>query len=253
MQLLIDEFLANSNGSGVIAILLPAVTGSVTTTASKMQFCQKEELVWHHVIGIGHVHGFGLGTPVYCNTSIFVTWTISMSTWSLMISVWHERKQAIGICVAVFKLDYDPVGFEALCVVVTCHWCWEDAKKDVILHEVIFWSSVTRVPVDQNTKINVVKIWMGLNKSVRLAAVVFFLQLQQNIFLVLEEGVDNLLSIWSESEATRKEIEATPCNVKFTVYLNRSSIWQWIDFVHAAHRSESVMLDFLAALVALKG
>ena len=131
----IDKCLADSNGSGVIAKLLPAVTGSVTTTAAKMQFCQKEELVWHHVIGIRH--RYGLWTPVYCNTFIFVTWTISMLTWNLMISIWQKREQTVGSCATVFKLDYVPVRFEALSVVVTCNWSWKDTKKDIFLHEVI--------------------------------------------------------------------------------------------------------------------
>ena len=165
----------DSNGSGVIAKLLPAVTGSVTTTAAKMQFCQKEELVWHHVIGIRH--RYGLWTPVYCNTFIFVTWTISMLTWNLMISIWQKREQTVGSCATIFKLDYVPVRFEALSVVVMCNWSWKDSKKDVFLHEVIKRSSVTRVAVDQNAKIGVAKIWMGLNKSVRLADINFSLQL----------------------------------------------------------------------------
>ena len=100
-----------------------------------------------------------------------------------MISVWHEREQAIGICVVVCELDYESVRFEALGVSLTCNGCWKDAKKDVILHEVVLRSSITRVAVDQNAKISVCIIRMRLNQRVRLIAAIFFLQLQQNIFL----------------------------------------------------------------------
>ena len=109
------ELLANSNGSGVKAVLGPAVTGSVAAAASKMQLCQEEELVWHHAIRMGD--GNGLGTPVYCQTSFFIMRIGTVATGGLQIVVWHKRKQAVGIFVTVFKLDPVPIGFEALVTV----------------------------------------------------------------------------------------------------------------------------------------
>ena len=58
--------------------------------------------------------------------------------------VWHERKHAVGICVANFELDYVPVGFEALNAMILSGRFWNDAKEDVIFHEGVQWCSVTR-------------------------------------------------------------------------------------------------------------
>ena len=36
--------------------------------------------------------------------------TGAIAAWSLKVVVWHERKQTVWICVAIFELDYVPVG-----------------------------------------------------------------------------------------------------------------------------------------------
>ena len=121
----------------------------------------------------------------------------------LQVVVWQERKQVVGIFIAVFKLDKVTIGFEALVIVISCGGCWNDPKEDVFFHEMVQWSGVTCESVDQNFKISVGERSMGLDQSIRLAAVDFFLQLEQNVFLVFEEGVDNLLSICSSCETPR--------------------------------------------------
>ena len=109
------KLLANSNGSGVKAVLGPAVTGSVAAAAPKMQLSQEEELVWHPAIRNGN----GLGTPIYGDTSAFVNQIWMIATGGLVMEVWHERKQAVGVFVAVSKLDRVSVGFEALITVTS--------------------------------------------------------------------------------------------------------------------------------------
>ena len=138
--------------------------------------------------------------------------------------VWHERKQAVGICVAISELDCVPVGFEALNAANTRRRLWNDAKKDVISHEGVHRCSVTRETVDQNSKISVGEGWMRLDQGVKLAAVGFSLQLQQDVFLVFEEGVDNILSAWFSGEAAGKEGEATATNRHLAIHRNRPSI-----------------------------
>ena len=153
----------------------------------------------------------------------------------LKVVVWHERKQAVGICVAISELDCVSVGFEALNATITCCRLWNDAKKDVISHEGVHRCSVARETVDQNSKISVGKGGMRLDQGVKLAAVGFFLQLQQDVFLVFKECVDNNLGVRSSGEATRKEGEATATNGHLTVHLNGVSIWQGLDRIHTTH------------------
>jgi len=196
----------------------PTVAGRVATTASKMQLRQKEELVWHHAIRIGDGNGFG--TPLHIDAG-----DRAIAAWSLKIVVWHERKQAVGICVAIFELDYVAVGFEALNATILRGRFWNDSKEDVIFHERVQWCSVTREAVDRDSKISVCEGWMRLDQGVKLAAVGFSLQLQQDVFLVFEEGVDNTLRAWSSGEATRKKGEATSTNRHLAIHRNRPSIW----------------------------
>ena len=90
----------------------------------------------------------------------------------------------------------------------------------------VHWSSVNGKAVDQDSKISVGEGWMRLDQSVKLASVGFFLQLQQDVFLVFEEGVDNILGVLSSGEAAGKEGESTATNRHLTVHLNGVSIWQ---------------------------
>ena len=99
--------------------VLPAVAGCVTATTSKMQLCQEEELVWHHAIRTRD--GFGFLTPRNSDTLVFVSKVWMVVTRGLMVMVWQEGKQAVGICVTVFKLDGRTVGFEALSIFVSCN------------------------------------------------------------------------------------------------------------------------------------
>ena len=168
-----------------------------------------------------------------------------------MIMVWKKCKEAVGIGIAVPKLYYDAIRSETLGCFPICYWFWEDAKEYVFLHESVFWFGVTREVVHQDAKIDVSVIRVGLNQSVPLAAIDFFLQLQQNAFLVFEENFYNLLSIWPQSKAVRKETESAPCNFEVAVYFNWFSIWHRINFVHTAHRSWDVISNFYTAPVTL--
>ena len=112
-----------------------------------------------------------------------------------------ELDEAVRICVAISELNCVPVGFEALNTMILRGRFWNDAKEDVIFHEGIHRCSVTREVVNQNSKISVGKGWMRLDQGVKLAAVGFSLQLQQDVFLVFEEGVDNILAVLSCGEA----------------------------------------------------
>ena len=90
---------------------------------------------------------------------------------------------------------------------------------------------------------------MGLDQSVRLTAIDFFLQLEQNVCFVIEEGVDNLLGIWSSSEAVGKENEATPIDRHLKVHLNGLGLWQRRDLIHATHCARCIILNFLTVPV----
>ena len=218
-HLLTNTCLADSNGGSIKAVFGPVVTRSVATTASKVKFCQKEKCLRHCVLGIRDV--FCIFSPVNGYTSFFVRSIWMVVTRVLMFTIWHKSEQAVGISVAVFKLDYAAIRLETLIRFLIRHWFRKDAKENVFLHEVVLWLGVTRVVVDQYTKINISVIWMGLNQSVGLLAFAFFLQLQQNIFPVFKESVNNLHTIWSIRDAMRKKSETTSFNVKFTEYLNR--------------------------------
>ena len=106
----------------------PTVAGRVANTASKMQLCQEEELVWHHTIRIGDGNGFG--TPLHVDAG-----DGAIAAWSLKVVVWHEQKQTVGICVAIFELDFVPVVFETLNTMILRGRFWNEAKEDVIFHE----------------------------------------------------------------------------------------------------------------------
>ena len=132
----------------------------------------------------------------------------------------EKCKEAVGISIAVPKLYYDAIRSETLGCILICNWFREDTKEYVFLHEDVYWFSVTRVVVHQDAKIDVSVIRVGLNQSVPLAAIDVFLQLQQNIFPVFEERVNNRLTIWSIRDAMRKKTKTTSFNVEFTKYLN---------------------------------
>ena len=89
--------------------------------------------------------------------------TGAIAAWSLNVVVWHERKQTVWICVAIFELDYVPVGFEALNTMILRGRFWNDAKEDVIFHGRVQWCNVTGEVVDQDFKISVCEGWMRLD------------------------------------------------------------------------------------------
>ena len=172
----------------------PAVAGSVGATASKMQLGQEEEFVWHHAIRIGE--GNGPRTPGYSDTRSFVNQvTIMIWAWGLKIVVGQKRKVAVCTAGAISVLDCLAVGFEALDELISGNCCRNNTKEDVIFHEVIHRPRVWRISVDQHSKISVGEGGMRLDQSVKLTAISFLLQLQKDIFLVLEESVDNILGI----------------------------------------------------------
>ena len=193
-----------------------------------------------------------LGAPVHCNANVFIMRCIKVTARGLQVMVWHERKQAVGIFVAISELDHVAVGFEALVIIILCVWSGNNAKEDVIFHEVVLWCGVTSVAVDQNCKVSVGEIWMRLDQSVGLASIDLFLQLEQNILLVLEEGVDNLLSIWSPRKTARKKSKAATFNRHLTVHLNGFGAWQGVDLIHATYCSRCMILNFLTVPVNLK-
>ena len=76
-----------------------------------MQLCQEEELVWHGATRNGNC----FGAPVYRHAACFKDMPAStIVTGSLQIVVWHECEIAVGIGIAISKLDYVPIGFETL-------------------------------------------------------------------------------------------------------------------------------------------
>ena len=99
------------------AVLGPAVARSVAAAASKMQLGQKEELVWHHAVRMSD--GNGPGAPVHRHTNAFVNQVRMVAAGGLKIVVWHERKQAVGVSVAISELDCVPVRSEALVTVTS--------------------------------------------------------------------------------------------------------------------------------------
>ena len=165
-------FSANTNGGSRKAIL-PAVARGVTATASKMKLRQEVEFV-RHVITMCDRNT--LWSPVNRETLVFVTWARSIAARRLKIKIWHECEKAVWICITVVKLDNVSVGTEALVYFSFCCWSWNDAKENVISHEFVLWCGVSRVVIDQNSKIIAGEIGMGLDQSVRLGLVNLFLQ-----------------------------------------------------------------------------
>ena len=111
--------LANSNGSCVKAKLAPSVTGGEGSTTTKMQLCQEEEFVRHYAIRMGDGNCFG--APVYRYAACFIDMPAStIVTGSLQIVVWHECEIAVGIGIAISKLDCVSIGSEALNTWVAC-------------------------------------------------------------------------------------------------------------------------------------
>ena len=101
------------------AKLAPSVTGGVGSTASKMQLCQEEEFVRHGAIRMGD--GTGFGAPVDRQAACFIDMPAStIVTGSLQIVVWHECKIAVGIGIAICKLDWVPIASETLNTSAAC-------------------------------------------------------------------------------------------------------------------------------------
>ena len=174
-----------------------------------------------------------------------------ISVWRLKAVVWQEREEAVGIFVAIFKLDYFIVWFEALETIIICSWFWNDTEKDVIFHKAVKRLCVTRETINQNPKVSAREQRVGLDQGIPLTAVHLFLQLQQNIFLVLEKGVDNILSICSSSETARKESKSSALYRHLAVHLDRIFIWQGLDFIHPTYCSRLEILNFSAVPVKL--
>ena len=162
---MIAALLANSNGGGLKAKLEPAVTGGVGTTTTKMQLCQEKELVWHGAYRIGD--GNCLGAPVYSHAASFIdTPASTIVTGSLQIVVWKECKIAVGIGIAISKLDCVSIGSEALDITEACLVCWNYSKKNVISHESVDWFSVTVVAVDHHPKVRSGEVRMRLDQGI---------------------------------------------------------------------------------------
>ena len=110
-----------------------------------MQLCQEEELIWHGATRNGNC----FGAPVYRHAACFKDMPAStIVTGSLPIVVWHECKIAVGIGIAISKLDFVPVGFETLDTTAACSVCWNNTEKDVLFHEGVQRSGVTMETVD---------------------------------------------------------------------------------------------------------
>lgn len=137
--------LANSNGSGVKTVFLPAVAGSVATAAPKMEFCQKEELIGHHTIRIGD--GDCRGSPINRHTASLVNKIWMVAAGGLEFVVWHKSKEAVRICIAVTELYCTSVGFKALGSSPSRLCRWDDSKEKVIAHVVVLWFCVTGVTI----------------------------------------------------------------------------------------------------------
>ena len=161
---MITALLANSNGGGLKATLEPAVTGGVGTTTTKMQLRQEKELVRHGANRIGDGNCFG--APIDSHIASFKTTFGAVVTWSLHIEVWKECKIAVGIGIAISKLDFVPVGFEALDITAACSVCWNYSEKNVISHESVDWFSVTVVAVDPHPKLRSGEVRMRLNQGI---------------------------------------------------------------------------------------
>lgn len=174
-----------------------------------------------------------------------------ISVWRLKAVVWQEREEAVGIFVAIFKLDYFIVWFEALETIIICSWFWNNAEKDVIFHEGVQRLCVTWETINQNPKVSTREQRVGLYQGIPLTAVHLSLQLEQNIFLVLAKGVDNILSICSSSETARKESKSSALYRHLAVHLDRIFIWQRLDFILPTHCSRIEILNFSAVPVKL--
>ena len=130
------------------AKLAPSVTGGVGSTTSKMQLCHEEEFVRHGAIRMGD--GNCLGAPVYRHAACFKDMPSStIVTGSLQIVVWHECKIAVGIGIAICKVDCVPIGSEALKTSAACSCrCRNNTEEDVLFHEGVQWLGVTLEAVD---------------------------------------------------------------------------------------------------------
>ena len=101
--------------------------------------------------------------------------------------VWKECKIAVGMGIAISKLDFVPVGFEALDITVACLVCWNYSEKNVISHESVDWFSVTVVAVDPPPKRRSGEVRMQL------------LQLQQDVSSVSKKYIYNPVGMWCSS------------------------------------------------------
>lgn len=83
------------------------------------------------------------------------------------------------------------------------------------------------------------ELWKGLDQSVMLATVAFLLQLEQDIFPVHEECVDNHLGIMSSGDAAGKEsigaVPSSDLSRQLAVHYNGLSICQGFDLIDAAY------------------
>ena len=80
-------------------------------------------------------------TPLLVN----MIWMIAAG--GLQLMVWHKRKEAVRICIAVTELYFTSVGFKTLGSSPSRLCRWDDSKEKVIAHVVILWFSVTGVTI----------------------------------------------------------------------------------------------------------
>lgn len=99
--------LTKSNGSP--QCIYPAVTGSVTATASHMHFCQEEKIIWHSAPRRRPYSGI---SPLYCHSLSLVDQVIGMVTWKQLGMVRQEGKQVISVATAVCIAKRFSIGLE---------------------------------------------------------------------------------------------------------------------------------------------
>ena len=117
-----------------------------------MQFGQEEELVWHGTVGIAD--RYGSVAPIHSNSSFFINQISRMiAAGSLVVVIWEEREQAVGITVTVLKPYVKTVGAESLNTAASGNRLRKNSEKDVFAHEIVQRPGVTSVAIDQNSEL----------------------------------------------------------------------------------------------------
>ena len=101
--------LAKSNGSP--QCICPAVTGSVTATASHMYFRQKEKIICHGAPWRRTHSGI---SPLHCHSLSLVDQIISMGVaWRQLGMIRQESKQIISVATAVCVVERFSIGLKS--------------------------------------------------------------------------------------------------------------------------------------------